>query len=359
MKKVIIGALALFAMASCSKSELVDENRNSNMIEFGAVANSLSRATTVYNNSNLDKFTVWASFDGETFIDGDVIEKQGGKWVNTTTTRYWPAGCADGKKVTFIAHANGGDRFEFISGMGWSTFNDYEVSTDIAQQKDLLIASVKASSGPVNLEFKHALSQIVFNAKCTNKNLRVVIDGVSIGNIGSKNTALFTPPHLTWNQIMQADRTTKYSVAFDAVTIDSLADSQPVALTSAGSANALLLHPHADAMTKAWNPATETLAETGGTYFLVKCAIANVAGGSETMLWGTNNGDGTYTTAEIAIPVSFLWDQNRQYVYTLVFGEGAGGINPDTGNPILTPVAWEDVTVKDFEPQPNVDFDME
>ena len=78
MKKAIIGVLSLLAMVACSQSEVVDVNRNNDVIEFGVVANSLTRAETVYSNTNMpESFIVWATFDGKIFIDGDVIKRQG------------------------------------------------------------------------------------------------------------------------------------------------------------------------------------------------------------------------------------------------------------------------------------------
>jgi hypothetical protein len=37
-----------------------------------------------------------------------------------------------------------------------------------------------------------------------------------------------------------------------------------------------------------------------------------------------------------------------QRFYSLVFGQGNGGYDPETNEPVLTPVDWA-VTVKDFE----------
>ena len=360
MKKIIIGALSLLAMVACSKNQVIDENRDDKVIEFGVVANSLTRAETVYSNTNMpERFTVWASYDGKTFIDGDVIALQDGKWVNTTTTRYWPAGCSDENPVTFYAYVDDEGSFDAAwFAYGITQFSDFTVNSDVTKQKDFLYAVVPASSGPVQLEFKHALYQLAYKAKCTNENLRVVIDGVTICNVENTNSAyiLYTEKdgigsYISWNYPQVGD--SDFSVEFDPVTLDSENVGEAQTLTIPNSKNALLLVPFNNQNKGTWNPATEALANTTHAYFLVKCAIANVADdGDEIMLWGAKNQDGTYETKEIAIPipgehlVSFA--PGKQSIYTFVFGQGNGGYNPDDNEPVLTPVDWT-VKVKDFE----------
>ena len=124
------------------------------------------------------------------------------------------------------------------------------------------------------------------------------------------------------------------------------------------NANALLLLPQT---AKAWNPAEVTSpVVTGeaadGSYFLVNCAIYNIAGESfaatDTPLWGT-----TAEHKEVAVPVEINWEQGKKYVYTFVFGEG-GGFDPVDPVPVLVPVTFE-VSVDDFVSVANSDIDMD
>lgn len=363
MKKVIVGVMSLLVMAACSQSEVVDVNRNNDVIEFGAIAKSSTRAETVYSNTNMpESFTVWATFDGKVLIDGDVIKKQGSSWVNTTTTRYWPAGCSDTKKVTFYAYANDQGSFEgFYPSVG-AVFNSFTVDPDVTKQKDFLVATAYTSSGPVQLEFKHALYQLAYNAKCTNENLRVVIDGVTICNVEDTNNFMLGNSSgmewSTWDYPCVGDA--DFLVEFDPVTLDETNVNTVTTLTSPNSENALLLVPFCNTTQGTWNPATEQLTATTKAYFLVKCAIANVSGADEIMLWGEKNGDGTYATKEIAIPIPgehlVSYGPGIQYIYTFVFGQGNGGYNPDNGAPVLAPVEWGNITIKDFELGPNYDM---
>ena len=131
--------------------------------------------------------------------------------------------------------------------------------------------------------------------------------------------------------------------------------------------NALLLLPQTSI---AWNP--ETVPTPGlegnasnGSYFLVNCAIYNVAGdefvAGDTPLWGT-----TDEHKQAAIPVAINWEQGKKYIYTFIFGEGGGydpddpdPEDPDKPDPVLIPITFE-VTVDDFVevPAQNIDMDV-
>jgi len=131
--------------------------------------------------------------------------------------------------------------------------------------------------------------------------------------------------------------------------------------------NALLLLPQTSTV---WNP--ETVPTPGvdgnasnGSYFLVNCAIYNVAGDEfdaedDTPLWGT-----TDAHKQAAIPVAINWEQGKKYIYTFIFGEGGGydpnpdpDPDPDDPDPVLIPITFE-VTVDDFVEVPAQDIDMD
>lgn len=373
MKKVIFGVMAALALVSCSKEEVVEMNRTNDEITFGVVANKPTKAADVYCNNNMpESFKVWALYDGLTYIDGDNIVKDGTSWVNTSGTRYWP----NTGNVTFLALANGYENFAL--GDYTSTLSQYEVPTNVAAQKDLIYAvtSKAKSENPVILNFRHALSQIVFSAKNTNANLYVEIEGVKICNLANKNSFMISHATSTDgnyedhsgnigtfagngnNWVVGVTGTTTYPVAFDAVAVNG--DNNVVSLTSANEAgkefnnNAMLLLPQTNA---AWDiNAAPAPADATGSYFLVNCLIYNVAGTTvdkttDVCLWGTENA-GTYEAKELAIPVDIAWEQGKKYIYTFVFGNGNGGYDPvpddpSTPEPALVPITF-DVTVDDF-----------
>jgi len=369
MKKILFsGALAL-VFVSCSRDEVVEINRDGDEIRFGVVTDAATRAADVYCNNNLPgAFNVWATYNDATYIDGDLIQKEDNAWVNKTGVRYWPKT----GNVTFYAQVNAGTAFQWNNGA--PTIKDYTVPTVVAEQKYLLYAvkSQGRSDNPVTLNFRHALSQIVFQAKNTNANLYVEIDGVTICNLGNVNTFTY-PTANTDDNIINHDGVgettttgawgtwvnltggnTDYPVTFDAVYVPG--DKTVKSLTNTNdtdkefSSNAMLLLPQT---TTAWDTTTKPSAQTG-SYFLVDCKICNVAGdayaSTDIVLW-----DGP-----VAIPASFTWEQGKKYIYTFVFGNGNGGYDPtpDTPDPVLVPITF-DVTVDDFVPVTQPDTPME
>lgn len=381
----LLGATGLLAMASCSNDELVGYNHDGDEISFNVVTNAGTRAADVYCNNNMPgAFEVWALTDGKTYISGDAIEYEGSKWVNKSGTRYWPEGA-----VTFFAHKNAGDAFDWNNGA--PVINNFTVANDVAQQNDLIYA-VKTTAKPnaagqVTLNFRHALSQIVFAAKNTNKNLYVEVSGVSVCKVGETNTFTYgtgdtddniinhdgTVGDITygnnwgkWNAL--SGGTATFTVDFDAVAVAG--DNTAVSLTSDNdadkefNANAMLLLPQ---NTTAWAVEGDNVegkpVDQQGTYFLVKCSIWNVAGDTfnkdtDICLWGKDG------AKEIAIPVAFNWEQGKKYLYTFVFGEGNGGYDPEEPDPddpdpdpVLVPITFA-VTVDDFVPVNATDVEI-
>lgn len=375
----------MLALASCSNDELTSVNRDGDEIAFSVVTNSATRAADVYcNNNKPSGFNVWATFNGQTYINGDNVQYQGGKWVNTSGTRYWPDG-----EVSFFAHVNAGDAFNWNGGQ--PKIENFTVGTDMATQQDLLYAvktASKGTDGKAELNFRHALSQIVFQAKNTNPNLYVEISGVSVCKV--KNQGTFTyPTDDTSDKVGEhndgasidystqkwgswsTNGTQQYDVTFNAVQLNGSKTATSVSLTNTNETakaydKVMLLLPQSS--TK-WDVGTN--ATTGkpedqtGTYFLVKCQIYNVAGttvnkNTDVCLWGNGGAE------DVAIPVALNWEQGKKYIYTFVFGDGNGGYDPDPDpddpdpkpTPVLVPITFE-VTVDDFVPIGNQDIEMD
>ena len=375
MKKIVLIVPALMALAavSCTKSEVLESN--SGEIRFNVVANKATKAADVFCNSNMPgAFKVYAVNGGKTYIEGDDIVKKGeNSWENQSGVRYWPE-----TEVDFYAHVNAGNAFIWSESSA-PTVENFTPSATVADQVDLLYAVKTKQSKmdtPVELNFRHALSQIVFNAKNTNANLYVEITGVKVANVGRSNT--FTYPETdtdskfvshdgtgtlpstgagSWAELTSGDAS--YEVDFKAVPV--VGNNKPVDLTTANdsgkefNSQAMLLLPQT---TTAWVPSKDsnTPSENNtGSYFLIDCAIWNVADGTavdkdtDVQLWGEGG-----NTKELSIPVAFTWEQGKKYIYTLVFGQGNGGYDPDPDpddpdpKPVLVPIDFT-VSVDDFQ----------
>lgn len=410
MKKILLlTAGMLLIAASCTKNEVVEVNQDGNEIQYSVVANNATKAADIYcNNNKPSEFTVFAeSSDGKTYINGDKITSSdnGATWVNESGTRFWP----NDLSLDFYAVVNGTINWNVTAeGTAPATIVNYEVPTTVSDQKDLLYAvkmeqekgATAEATEAVSLNFRHALSQIVFNAKNTNPNLYVEISEVSIVGVSSKGNFTFPITDTdankygahnggvttisdyasgwgTWSSLSES---AMYSVGFTKVEVPG--DSSVKDLTTANdkpdgedvtkefSSKAMLLLPQTVA---AWSPAENpTVLESGnyakdkGAYFLVKCAIYNVAGDEfaegDTALWGS-----TSEHKNVAIPVNPTWEQGKKYIYTFVFGDGGGydpenpDPDPDDPDPVLIPVTFT-VSVDDFVPvdvDPDIDMNPE
>lgn len=378
MKKIIFGAMAAAALLACSKEQVIEQNRANDEIGFSVVAENQTKAAAVYCANNLlPEFNVAATYTNDEgtqwYFQNDNIKSVNNAWVNQTTTRYWSA---DGTH-DFYAIYNGTMNLTAITATPAAPTVNFTPDTDVAKQKDLLYAVTKGhekSNDPVALNFRHALSQIEFKAKNTNKQLYVEITGVEVGQ--TPGVGVFTYPtddtddnfenheqdetHGYTTGTWVVDTPTDYTVTFPAVAVAGnnnavgLTLSTDVTGETRNFTNSMLLIP---ATTTAWTPAnTET--KYDGTYLAVNCKIYNVAGEA-------------YSTSDVClhsgwavIPVSFDWKPGKKYIYTFVFGEGNGGYeggedpDPTPGvDPVLTPITYT-VTVDDFQKGYDADVNM-
>lgn len=401
MKNILfVSAVIAVGLASCSDDDVVMQNdakpTDPNQISFVTTAdNGNTRASDVYCNTNMPgQFKVYAVTDGKVYINGDVIAKGSGSaatWEDQNGKRYWPE-----TPVDFYAQVNGDDVFQFDASSA-PKFANFTVNNDVASQADLLYAvktnQTKATDGatqnPVALNFHHALSQVVFYAKNVSPNIYVEVTGVSVG--GVLNNGTYTLPQADTDanvahgtatgtssngaQGSWALGTTKdvYSVTFPTValvgdktnpTVENLTDNTNRNTSDLGHGdattnsfgNAMLLLPQGDfsALEVAANADKQLDLTKDGVYFKVLCTIYNVSDPTAADL--TDNVK-IWDNKEIYIPVSGTWNEGMKYVYTLVFGDGNGGIDPDGPHPALVPITYN-VTVDEFIPVSQADLDM-
>lgn len=393
MKKtvLIVPALMALAAASCTKSEVLETN--SGEIRFNVVANKATKADAIYDNSNFDQFTVYASTaegtvnERTTYINGDVVNKVSGGWENVSGTRFWPE-----TALNFYALRNADD---FVWNPAKAHSFDFSVASEVSAQKDLLYAvklnqtrtttetgtgePVVVEGAPVSLHFRHALSQIVFQAKNTNPNLYVEISGVKLVNVGDKGNYTLPEKDTDAIQVVTGDNAggltdpvtdqSRGSWTLGEITNTSyeISFSQPFELNGAKDATAVALDGNVPSAmmlipqkTEAWAPATYPAPDVEGqtgSYLMVNCVIWNVAGeshsDSDLVIWGAKSED-KYTAepAWVAIPAAFDWKEGFKYIYTFIFNNGGGyDPNPDPDDPdpqpAIIPIDFE-VSVDDF-----------
>ena len=382
MKKtvLIVPALMALAAASCTKSEVLETN--SGEIRFNVVANKATKADAIYDNSNFNQFTVYASTaegtvsERTTYINGDVVNNVSGGWENVSGTRFWPE-----TALNFYALRNADD---FVWNPAKAHSFDFSVASEVSAQKDLLYAvklnqtrtttetgtgdePVVVEGAPVSLHFRHALS------------LYVEISGVKLVNVDDKGNYTLPEKDTDAIQVVTGDNAggltdpvtdesrgswtlgeitnTSYEISFSQpFELDGAKDATAVALDG-NVPSAMMLIPQ---KTEAWAPATHPapgVEGQTGSYLMVNCVIWNVAGeshsDSDLVIWGAKSED-KYTAepAWVAIPAAFDWKEGFKYIYTFIFNNGGGyDPNPDPDDPdpqpAIIPIDFE-VSVDDF-----------
>lgn len=426
MKKVLLGTLAVLTLAACSKDEVIQQNPNDE-ITFSVVTNkAVSRAADGYCNKSLPKsFNVWARHkDGASaYTSYFAGEKYNKPTTGTTytqddgTKRYWPqSGTLDffalvnyqGTPAWDATHAT--DVLKVTYQVENVTGSD--AATAPGKQKDFMYAvtTEQATKTATTLNFRHALSQIEFQAKNQNKKIYVKVSGVKVMNVQDKGTfalpvaSTATPyvgtptdgdkhttlPSLGASETIENQGTWKSTSGTAQYTIATLKDDATeindankqvknvpgngsiVKLTVTDPANqeynpnTLYVLPQefgsGTGKTPLWAGATglkdgSDYKTTTGAYLILTCEIFNVAGteyqASDIAVWGK---DGAKDIV-VKIP-NDKWEQGKRYVYTFTFTEaGDGGFDPEHNTPVLTPIKL-DVTVDDFVDGGNTDVNM-
>lgn len=369
-KKFLFVALSALALTACVNDETIEVNPG-DALTFRATSGNATKSQ-ITTTSTISDFKVWGYYQNEAekqsdvpFMEAQQVNKNGDVWTYSPT-RFWPeSGTIDFYSVS-PSSVNAS-----ISGSSQKIEN-YTVNTNVSKQIDLLYAvnkdCSKAANGHsgVQVNFRHALSQIVFKAKSSNEAIVVDIKGVTLVN--AKTTGTFTYPTKTTSPYDDPestdydteinDGTSALSGTWGTWALESATDnyaagvtekknigSTAVDLTTAGSGELLLLPQ----TLTAWNPANG--ANDPGSRFLINCKIWNVSGTDKIRIWPAED-----EYSEVAIPVEATWKQGKKYVYTFVFGDGAG-YTPDGEQPSLLKVNFN-VTVDKFQEGDNTEIEM-
>ena len=363
--KYLAVALSAVALTACNNDEVMEVNQGRG-ISFQVATETSTRAQAT-TTQTITEFKVWGFTDGKTLMNGLEVSKDGNDWTYDGTI-FWPATDVDFYSVSpaDVTGVNITSSSQKITG--------FTVDTDQSKQVDLLYAVNKDetkedhAASAVNINFRHALSQIVFKAKNTNENLKVTVKGVKIANIKKKGDFTYPTSATTDNVASESGsitsgtqgtwgtptEATTFSAGMDAngVTLDGVVST---AKDLSNATGALFMIPQA---LTPWNPtSTGALNQTNtGVYFLLNCQILSGTN-KDIQVWPS---DADETFAEIAVPANTLtWEQGKKYVYTFIFGKGAGYEPGEDPNPDPTLVGIDfDVTVDEFINGANQDIDM-
>nr|WP_295400426.1 fimbrillin family protein [uncultured Prevotella sp.] len=287
---------------------------------------------------------------------GIVIDHKKGNWdyAKAEDLRYWP----ESTKLNFYAISPASFVDDMIPNFGWniakdsktitySSCDEYNKNHD-ATNYDVMYAVAKdqtknKNNGKVKFNFKHILSQIVFQAKTQYEGMQVDIKDIKIHNINRTGTFTFpttaeaSPTQSNWQTPAAVPANGIYTVVMNqAITVNSA--TKP---TDISSKTPLLLVPQK--LNNPWNtkttPKTKEQADKDyESYLEINCRIQQ----NGVYVFGKDK----YTT--LYVPFEASWDPGKRYVYTLIFG---GGYD-DQGQPILSPINY-DATAEDWPDDTN------
>lgn len=207
MKKILFAAVAALAITSCSQNEEFENPNQKAEINFSTIVSKATRASELTTdglkeykvfayNTGTDVMSADVSLDGKEFMNGVLL-----KWDDTNKNwgmdpagpYYWPLD----EKIQFFAYSPvSGVTYTAPTGSatGYPSFN-YTIG-DVASQKDLVVAYAndktkpETPNTPVELTFKHILTQINFKLKGSDADYTYTVTEISLSDI--QNTGTFT-----------------------------------------------------------------------------------------------------------------------------------------------------------------------
>lgn len=398
-KYFITAVLSLVIMSGCSSDEIVKESVNNESIAFSITANKNSRSSEFYCNNNLPSDFYASAFvdkgDGtlKDYMINEHFQKNNGIWKIVGDERYWPG---DGTKLKIYATNCKPMDFEKYNIYWVELSNDpyvhYNPPTDAKEQLDGLYAYTEQGKPEfgktASINFRHALSMIVFKAKNSIGHAQVKIDEILLFNLAYGGTMKFpskptddnvtdhtgagvypndqticTWINLIHGSVIHTDKnarifktTLPQTAVINNGELVNLTDNDIVDGKETNYANVFLQIPETF---PAWNHSESPKPEEqkNGAFIYIKCSIQNIADKTATepsaddVYIYSDNGKTKY----LAIPLNVDWKPGKKYIYTINFnGKNGGGYDPNTGEEVLVPIEFT-VTVDDFADAKNND----
>lgn len=211
MKKILIAALALAAVAACNKTEIVDQTAPYAIGFANPFVDNVTRSVNDPSTTSLTAFTAYGFMDntsGVVFKD-EPVKYDGSKW-NTATTQYWvadhdyyfaaiapilPDPTSDETSSWTLNTATAS-----INGVGTVTFTNKDGTTDLLyasttkSTKNITIS--ETNPGTVDFTFNHLLSKVKFGFTngFANENTSIIVKNVTLAvpasgsiNLGAEN----------------------------------------------------------------------------------------------------------------------------------------------------------------------------
>ena len=321
-----LSALVLLA-ASCTKTEVVNQDEQKRGIGFSAYASRTTKAAQVdVTASNLNSFKVTAIGNEGIYFNDETFSKNGGVW-ESTTPHFWPAYpltfCAYNEPVTI------GVVTKNITVAGQTL--TVTPSHILADQEDLVAAYANnktesdAESGSLSLNFNHILTQVVVKAKNSSATYTVVVDEAKLANLAGSGTYTFSNNKMAADESLKnSDYSTDYfTSSFTPKTLDG--EAQEV-MTNAGNGKWYLIPQSVTAWKRGLDASDEMANASNGTYLALKVKITK---GSNKIYPFSGDQSGWMA---VPVPTDLKFEQGKKYTVTIDFfgNNGAGYVDPES-----------------------------
>lgn len=359
--KILAVAVVATVFASCSnEEELANVGKSeSNAIRFAGISGLSDTRTTPIGTHNLTS----TNFDVMAFMSSDNALFMGGKHVSGASDHgvkivyktsawdyddpdkvaYWPtSGDVDFYAVSpaitddLVRQGFAYDMTSTAKTISYTTVDEYDSK---GTNHDVMYAVTKGrnkennGTKPVQMNFKHILSQVVFKAKTTSSILEVDVENVKIHNfvLSGKFTLPAVEPAMSDWKLSPAAKGA-YTVKLNAANVKT--KNAVVELSDMNSP--LIMIPQK--LTK-WSTSTGaavSIPEADNaieSYLEISMKLKQ----NDSYLIGSA---AEYKTVYVPFDNATGWEPGKRYIYTLIFG---GGYD-DQGEPILSPITFNAAT---------------
>ena len=360
--KILAVAVVATVFASCSnEEELANVGKSeSNAIRFVGISGLSDTRTTPIGTHNLTS----TNFDVMAFMSSDNALFMGGKHVSGASDHgvkivyktsawdyddpdkvaYWPTvGDVDFYAVSpaitddLVRQGFAYDMTSTAKTISYTTVDEYDSK---GTNHDVMYAVTKGrnkennGTRPVQMNFKHILSQVVFKAKTTSSILEVDVDSVKIHNFvhsGKFTLPAGEPAMSDWKLAPAAKGA--YTVKLNAANVKT--KNAVVNLSDMDSPMMLIPQRLTKWSTYSAGTAVSILeADKAKECYL---EISMKLKQNDSYLIGSA---AEYKTVYVPFDNATGWEPGKRYIYTLIFG---GGYD-DQGEPILSPITFNAAT---------------
>lgn len=363
IEKILAVAAVATVFASCSnEEELANVGKSeSNAIRFAGISGLSDTRTTPIGTHNLTS----TNFDVMAFMSSDNALFMGGKhevghsdhgvkivykasawdYDDPDKVAYWPtSGDVDFYAVSpaitndlVLNHYFGYDMTSAAKTISYTTVDEYDSE---GTNHDVMYAVTKGCNKknngtmPVQMNFKHILSQVVFKAKTTSSILEVDVENVKIHNFvhSGKFTLPAGEPAMSDWKLSPAAKGA-YTVKLNAANVKTKNDV--VNLSDMNSP--LMLIPQKLTKWSTYSAGTAVSILEAGKAKECYLEISMKLKQNDSYLIGSA---AEYKTVYVPFDNATGWKPGKRYIYTLIFG---GGYD-DQGEPILSPITFKAAT---------------